>query len=136
MSKVISEFGIRQVLGLVVAMVLMLGWATAAHAQTPKDFQYGDPTASGIAAIEDSGISGGGFGGTGGGSSGTAAIEDSGVLGGGSAGDPSDPSEEYVGGTLGLLPETGGPSLALVGICAVVLGSAGMLVLRLNGSRR
>jgi hypothetical protein len=114
MNKGVPAFGSRQIASLVLVLVLVLGWATVASAQTIKDAQYSDPTASGKAAIENSHNTGGG-----------------------SVGDPSDPSDEFVGGVLGgVLPATGGPLLAFVGLCAVALGSTGVLVLRLNGRRR
>ncbi len=128
MSKAVSSlFGSRQVLGLVLALMLTVGWAGVAYAETPNDDQYSNPTASGMAAIENSGGTGGeGYvGGT----------------GGGSVSDPSHSSHSSqgsTGGVLGLsvLPDTGGPQLAFVGLCAIALGSAGMLMLRLNRSRR
>ena len=53
--------GVRKVVPLVLALVLIL-WSATAHAQTPTEAQYGDPTATSSGNIVTSSASAAGGG--------------------------------------------------------------------------
>lgn len=100
----LRSFAIRQSLVLAITLIAAFGWATMAHAQTSFEKQYGDPMASGQEAINSS----------------TAEAGDSGQV----ATASSDPAA-----AIDVLPNTGGSLLPFVGLSALVLGSAGLLVI-------
>ena len=113
----------RKLTAAVVVAVLVLGWATAAHAQdTPAASQYGGSTETGESAINQALDSSGetGTGAIAGGSSLTGA---SGVLEAGATGGS---------GLTGVLPSTGGPLLPLALLGGLALSSAGLLLARRN----
>ncbi|MDQ3659411.1 MAG: hypothetical protein M3338_07020, partial [Actinomycetota bacterium] len=116
----------RKLTAAVVVAVLVLGWATAAHAQdTPAASQYGGPTETGESAINQA-LDPSGYTDTGanaGGSSLTGVTEASGVLEAGATGGS---------GLTGVLPSTGGPLLPLVLLGGLALSSAGLLLARRN----
>lgn len=137
MAKIFSvPTGLRLAVLLAVASVLALTWATAAHAQTSGDDQYGSPSASGEDAILQSNLTGtDGGSGSGGASGGSGAAgasgEDLGSAGGaGAAGASGAAGVEGAAGGLEVLPLTGGSVLPVVVLGVFVLSAAGLVALR------
>jgi hypothetical protein len=123
MSKIIiGSAGVRSVLlyllPLALALVSLFAWTASASAETSFKGQYGNPTASGEAAIAASG-----------GDSGSALTASGG-------GDPSSGDTGSSVATMGvlpltgILPDTGGPLLPLFAFGAFALSFAGLLALR------
>lgn len=102
-----SRLGLYRISALTVMVLLMLCWTSIAQAQQggpPADEQYGNPAAAvGPTVGED-------------------APEAAGTSAASTAG-----SE---GGVVSVLPETGGPMLALLALGGVALLGAGMLLMR------
>jgi len=103
--------------------VLVLGWATAAHAQdTPAASQYGRSTETGESAINEA-LDPSGETGTDAIAGGSSLTGASGVLEAGATGGS---------GLTGVLPSTGGPLLPLALLGGLALSSAGLLLARRN----
>jgi len=103
--------------------VLVLGWATAAHAQdTPAASQYGRSTETGESAINQA-LDPSGETGTGAIAGGSSLTGASGLLEAGATGGS---------GLTGVLPSTGGPLLPLALLGGLALSSAGLLLARRN----
>ena len=113
----------RKLTAAVVVAVLVLGWATAAHAQdTPAASQYGRSTETGESAINEA-LDPSGETGTDAIAGGSSLTGASGVLEAGATGGS---------GLTGVLPSTGGPLLPLALLGGLALSSAGLLLARRN----
>jgi hypothetical protein len=92
-------------LSLSLMLALLFVWTVDAYAQTSFEGQYGNPTASGEAALAASGHNSGSV-------------------------DPSSGSTDSSASAMGVLPDTGGPLLPLFALGVLALGLAGILLLR------
>jgi LPXTG cell wall anchor motif len=98
-------------LSLTLMLALLFVWTVGAYAQTSFEGQYGNPTASGEAALAASGHNSGSV-------------------------DPSSGSTDSPASAMGVLPltgvlpDTGGPLLPLFALGVLALGFAGILLLR------
>lgn len=118
MNGIISGFVSARLalLSLTIAFALLFVWTAGAYAETSFKGQYGNPTASGEAALTASGDDD------------YSGSESSRV-------DPSsgatDPSSSETGVLpLSVLPDTGGPLLPLLGLGVLACGLGGILLLR------
>jgi hypothetical protein len=114
MIRVFATSSVRLVLTFLALVSLTLLLATVAQAQSPSDDQYGSPTASGTAAMNDADFPGGGSG------AGTMTESDPGVVA----------SSSGAGASMGVLPSTGGSQLFFVALATITLGTTALLVLR------
>ena len=108
----------RVAVSLAVTLALILGWAVPAmQAQSAFEGQYGSPTASPEAVLEEaSGPAGSGY-----------------SPAGGSGGGADLQSGSWGSSVGGVLPETGGPILQLLALGIAVLSGALLLALRRRG---
>jgi LPXTG-motif cell wall-anchored protein len=119
MTRDLTTTSVRLVLTFVALASLMLVWATVAQAQSPSDDQYGSPTASGTAALNDAGFPGGAD---------TAGGNDSAT--GGDSELAASTSGGAGGTSMGVLPSTGGSQLFFLALGTIALGSTALLALR------
>ena len=117
MSRIIPGFAgaCAALLSLTLMLALFFVWTADAYAQTSFEGQYGNPTASGEAALTGSGSHSGSH---------------SGSVDSSSSAPDSSVSATGVLPLTGLLPDTGGPLFPLFGLGVLALSFGGLLVLR------
>ena len=127
MIRTISKpTGLRFVILLAAALMLVLIWGTAAYAQASGGQQYGSQTASGEAAISKANIGGTSKSSSGTGSSGT------GSSGEGYSGEGASEGGAANATGLEVLPSTGGPILPFIALGVFALSATGLIALRRN----